>query len=79
MVPWKTTFLYQQGVFHFHVSESECNSQEVGNGWKWIEGHHQIECEGTNTNLTNSAAASPNHLRSLNKLYASFFIFLVNL
>ena len=24
MVPWKTTFLYEQGTFHFHVSESEC-------------------------------------------------------
>ena len=24
MVPWKTTFLYEQGIFHFHVSESEC-------------------------------------------------------
>ena len=21
---WKTTFLYQQLVFHFHVGESEC-------------------------------------------------------
>ena len=26
MVPWKTTFLYKPGVFHFHVSESECKS-----------------------------------------------------
>ena len=25
MVPWKTTFLYEQGVFHFHVMcSSEC-------------------------------------------------------
>ena len=24
MAPWKTTFLYKQVVFHFHVSESEC-------------------------------------------------------
>ena len=24
MVPWKTTFLYKQRVFHFYVSESEC-------------------------------------------------------
>ena len=24
MVPWKTTFLYEQVFFHFHVSESEC-------------------------------------------------------
>ena len=23
MVPWKTTFLYQQGVFHFHVMCSQ--------------------------------------------------------
>ena len=26
MVTWKTTFLYQQRVFHFHVSESECTT-----------------------------------------------------
>ena len=25
MASWKTTFLYKQDVFHFHVSESECN------------------------------------------------------
>ena len=24
MVPWKTTFLWEQRVFHFHVSESDC-------------------------------------------------------
>ena len=24
MTLWKTTFLYKQEVFHFHVSESEC-------------------------------------------------------
>ena len=24
MASLKTTFLYKQGVFHFHVSESEC-------------------------------------------------------
>ena len=26
MVPWKTTFLCEQGVVHFYVSESECTS-----------------------------------------------------
>ena len=26
MVPWKTTFFYEQGVLHFHVSESGCRS-----------------------------------------------------
>ena len=26
---WKTTFLYKQWVFHFHVSESECSSIET--------------------------------------------------
>ena len=26
MVPWKTTFLYEQVFFHIHVSESECIS-----------------------------------------------------
>ena len=25
MASWKTTFLYKQWVFHFHVSESECS------------------------------------------------------
>ena len=24
MAPWKTIFLYKQGVFHFHVSSREC-------------------------------------------------------
>ena len=24
MASWKSTFLYKQWVFHFHVSESEC-------------------------------------------------------
>ena len=24
IAPWKTTFLYKQRIFHFHVSESGC-------------------------------------------------------
>ena len=26
MVPLRTTFLHEQGVFHFHVSQSECRN-----------------------------------------------------
>ena len=25
MAPWKTMFLYKHRIFHFHVSQSECN------------------------------------------------------
>ena len=32
MVPWKTTFLYGQEVFHFHVSELECNTFKCNDG-----------------------------------------------
>ena len=29
MASWKTTFLYKQWVFHFHVSESDCKTLVV--------------------------------------------------
>ena len=32
MASWKTTFLYKQGVFHFHVSQSECMAPTQGPG-----------------------------------------------
>ena len=40
MIPWKTTFLCEQELFHFHVSESECI------GWllfSKIDGHGHVE------------------------------------
>ena len=39
MVPWKITFLYEQVVFHFHVSESESISctlrLAIESTWPW--------------------------------------------
>ena len=35
MTPWKTTFLYKQEVFHFHVSQSECTPGSSPNRSPW--------------------------------------------
>ena len=46
MVTWKTTFLYQHGVFHFHVSESEGKDTNAWQGFLGLltmGGLHQME------------------------------------